>query len=77
MRQAGIIAAAALYALEHHVNRLADDHANAQRLAAGIRRIERLRLNPEMVETNLVFFQVDPSWGTAGELSSALEAAGS
>jgi threonine aldolase len=76
MRQAGIIAAAALYALEHHVNRLADDHANAQRLAAGIRRIERLRLNPEMVETNLVFFQVDPSWGTAGELSSALEARG-
>jgi threonine aldolase len=76
MRQAGIIAAAALYALEHHVDRLADDHANAQRLAAGIRRIERLRLIPEKVETNLVFFQVDPSWGTAGELSSALETRG-
>ena len=76
MRQAGILAAAALYALEHQVDRLADDHVNAQRLAAGIRRIDRLRLNPETIETNLVFFQVDPSWGTAGELSSALERRG-
>jgi threonine aldolase len=58
MRQAGVIAAGALYALEHHVDRLADDHANARRLAQGIRGIDRLRL----------FFRVARDWGTAAEL---------
>ena len=43
MRQAGVLAAAALYALDHHVDRLAEDHANARRLADGIRRIDQLR----------------------------------
>jgi len=72
MRQAGIVAAGALYALEHHIDRLADDHANAKRLAEGIRRISRLTLASETVETNLLFFRVDPAWGTAAELSSRL-----
>ena len=72
MRQAGVIAAAALYALENHVERLAEDHANAQRLADGIRQIDELRLEPDPVDTNLVFFQVDPSWGTAAEFSAQL-----
>jgi len=72
MRQAGVLAAAALYALEHHVDRLAEDHANAQRLAEGIRRIDRLRLDPDTVDTNLVFFHVDPGWGTAAEFSAKL-----
>jgi threonine aldolase len=72
MRQAGILAAAALYALEHHVDRLAEDHANAQRLAAGIRRIGGLRLDPDLVDTNLLFFQVDPRLGTAAEFSEGL-----
>ena len=76
MRQAGIIAAGALYALEHHVDRLAEDHANAQRLAAGIRQIERLRLSPETVDTNLVFFCVDPAWGTAADFSAELKKRG-
>jgi threonine aldolase len=48
MRQAGVIAAAALYALDHHVERLADDHARARRLAAGI------GSDPAVVETNFV-----------------------
>ena len=48
MRQAGVLAAAALYALEHHVDRLAEDHANARRLADGIARIDGLRLDPEI-----------------------------
>ena len=72
MRQAGIVAAGALYALEHHVDRLADDHANAQRLAEGIRQIPRLTLVTETVQTNLLFFRVDPAWGSAAEFSSRL-----
>ena len=60
MRQAGILAAAALYALDHHVDRLAEDHANAQKLAAGLRQIPGLRLEPETVDTNLVFFHLEP-----------------
>ena len=67
MRQAGILAAAALYALDHHLDRLAEDHANARRLAEGICRIAGLRLDPETVDTNILFFCVDPAWGTAGE----------
>jgi threonine aldolase len=73
MRQAGIIAAGALYALEHHVERLADDHANAQLLADAIRQIEGLELRPAEVETNLVIFQVDPAICSAPELSSRLK----
>jgi len=59
MRQAGIIAAAALYALEHHVDRLADDHANARRLAAGIAGAPHVRLDPQGVDSNMVFFELD------------------
>jgi threonine aldolase len=76
MRQAGILAAAALYALEHHVQRLAEDHANAQRLAAGIRQIDRLQLCPDTIDTNLLFFRVDPSWGTAADFSACLKQRG-
>lgn len=56
MRQAGIIAAGAVYALEHHVERLAEDHANAQTLAQGLAEIDGLAVEP--VETNLVFFDI-------------------
>ncbi len=72
MRQAGVLAAAALYALDHHIDRLADDHAHARQLAEGIARIDELRLDPEVVDTNLVFFHVDPVWGPAGEFSRRL-----
>ena len=72
MRQAGVLAAAAIYALDHHVERLAEDHANAQRLAAGIRQIERLRLAPETIDTNLLFFRVEPAWMTAAEFCTRL-----
>jgi len=75
-RQAGIIAAGALYALENHVDRLAEDHENAQRLAEAIRRLDPLRLQPESVDTNLVFFRVDPAWGTAAELAARLQQRG-
>jgi threonine aldolase len=63
MRQSGIIAAACEYALDHNVARLADDHANAQRLAAGIAAIDGLRIDRATVETNLVYFDVvAPAW---------------
>ncbi len=58
MRQAGIIAAAGVHALEHHVERLAEDHANARRLARRIRDIEGLALVYDEIETNMVYFDV-------------------
>jgi threonine aldolase len=58
MRQAGIIAAAGVYALEHHVERLAEDHANARRLAEGLSDLPGVALDPATVETNIVFFDV-------------------
>jgi threonine aldolase len=57
MRQAGILAAAGIHALEHHVERLAEDHANARRLAAGLERLG-FRVDPPP-ETNMVLFEVD------------------
>jgi len=59
MRQSGVIAAAALYALEHHVDRLAEDHANARRLARGLAELPHIRLDPDGVDTNMVFFELD------------------
>lgn len=76
MRQAGVLAAAALYALEHHVPRLADDHANARRLADGIRVLGGLRLDPDQVDTNIVFFQVAPTLGSAADFSARLRRRG-
>jgi len=73
LRQAGIVAAAALYALDHHVERLAEDHANAREFANRIATLPHLRCDAAKVETNLVFFEVDTAWGTAAELSSALK----
>lgn len=57
MRQAGILAAAGIYALEHHVDRLAEDHANARRLAGGLERLG-LTVDP-LPETNMVMFHVE------------------
>ena len=58
MRQAGIIAAGGLYALRHHVKRLAEDHANARRLAEGLAALPGVSIDPATVETNLVFFDL-------------------
>ncbi len=58
MRQSGILAAAGLYALEHHVSRLADDHAHAKRLAARLAQIPAIIINPDAVDTNILFFDV-------------------
>jgi threonine aldolase len=59
MRQAGIMAAACLYALDHNVERLATDHANARRLAEGLAELPGVELDPATVESNIVIFAVD------------------
>ena len=61
MRQAGIIAAAGLYALEHNVERLAEDHQHAKLLAERISSARGLRINPQEVDTNILFLQLDPA----------------
>ena len=59
MRQVGIIAAAALYALEHNIDRLAEDHANARRLAEGLAELPGIAIDLDKVETNIVRFSVE------------------
>ena len=62
MRQGGIIAAAGVYALEHMVDRLADDHANAKLLARGLAELPMVDLDPENIDTNIVIFGVRGDW---------------
>lgn len=76
MRQAGIIAAAALHALDHHVERLADDHANAQILASAVQEVDGLSLEWGVPETNLVWVVVEPKLGTAADVAARLRADG-
>ena len=59
MRQAGILAATGVHALEHHVDRLAEDHRRARTLAESFDAIDGLRVNLESVQTNLVYFDID------------------
>lgn len=76
MRQAGILAAACLYALDHHVERLAEDHRNARVIAEAIADTPCLCLDPAEVHTNLIWFSVDPDLGTAKEVAAALKERG-
>jgi threonine aldolase len=71
MRQAGIIAAGALYALRHQIDRLADDHALAAMIGNAVEQIPGLTLQPPP-ETNIVIFHLQPELGTAGEFSARL-----
>lgn len=76
MRQAGIIAAAGIVALTEMVDRLAEDHANARRLAEGLDGIEGLAADPAVVHTNIVFFEITDRRTTAAALAAALAEAG-
>src|SRR5262245_34474544 len=76
MRQAGIIAAAGVYALEHHVARLAEDHAHAALLARALSELPAVSLNPAQVETNIVIFDIGASGRRATEVGECLEIAG-
>jgi threonine aldolase len=74
MRQAGIIAAGALYALENHRERLAEDHANARLLAEGLSQVEGIEVDLDSVQTNIIIFQTPGT--SAAALSKALEKEG-
>jgi threonine aldolase len=71
LRQAGIVAAAGLYALDHNVDRLADDHANARLLAEGLAALPTVSIDADLVETNIVIFEVDDAPARAAELQEA------
>jgi threonine aldolase len=76
MRQCGVLAAAALYALDHHRERLVEDHAHAQLLGGAVRQSPGLKLEPAEVETNIVIFRVHPNLGASAEFVAALEREG-
>lgn len=76
MRQVGFLAAGCLYAMDRHVDRLAEDHANAKRLAKAVAEVPGLTLLSPTVETNLVWFEVSSSIGTAREVAGRLKEKG-
>lgn len=76
LRQAGMMAAAAIFALENNVTRMGEDHHNAQILARMVAKIPGLSLNESGVPTNLVYIHVDPKLGNAGQLSAKLRQKG-
>jgi threonine aldolase len=76
MRQSGVLAAAGLYALEHNVDRLADDHANARLFAELIADVPGIEVAPDQVPTNIVVFAVAPGTVAAPDLSARLRARG-
>lgn len=76
LRQAGMLAAAGIYALDHHVERLAIDHANAQRLADIMSSVEGVTLFDDAVDSNLVFVDVAATGLAATSISHALEEQG-
>ena len=71
MRQVGILAAAGLYGLDHHVDRLAEDHENAKLLASRLRASPRVRLVADPVETNIVIFSLSPDAPDAAAVVAA------
>ena len=72
MRQSGIIAAAGVYALDKHVDRLADDHTNARRFAEALAQIPGVGIDADQVETNMVYFEVRESGLDAAEVAKRL-----
>jgi threonine aldolase len=76
MRQSGILAAAGIYALEHHIGRLKVDHDHAKRLARRLQQIPTVRINPQDVDTNIVIFDVIGHHLTPPAIVAALKQAG-
>lgn len=76
MRQAGILAAAGIVALTEMVERLADDHANARRLAEGIATMEGIEVDPATIESDIVIFALDHPAMTPAQLSASLKEQG-
>ena len=73
MRQAGVLAAAGIVALNEMVDRLADDHANARKLAEGLAEIPGLSIDPALIKTDIVYFEVKRDDMTVAELVKRLE----
>jgi threonine aldolase len=73
LRQSGILAAGCIYALDHHVERLAEDHANAKLLAEGLAALPRVDLDPAQVETNIVIFDVEDAPALQARLAQDVE----
>ncbi len=65
MRQVGVIAAAGIYSLDNMIERLAEDHANAKKLAQGLAEIDGISVDPDNIHSNIVFFNIPPGTGTA------------
>ena len=76
MRQIGMLAAAAHFALDHNIERLADDHANATSLAKAVSAVAPKVVNPAEVETNIVVLDLTGANATAAEINAELKAAG-
>jgi len=76
MRQAGILAAAGIWALEHNVERLSDDHARARRLAEALSDLPGIELQLSRVQTNIIIFNVSRPGLSAGALVDKLKAEG-
>ena len=76
MRQVGIIAAAGIYALEHHLDRLKEDHDNAKRLALGLKEIREISVDPDHVETNIILFDMAGAGMTALEFIDRMKKEG-
>jgi threonine aldolase len=72
MRQIGFLAAAGIYALDHHIERLAEDHQKAKRLAEALSKIPGIEIDPERVQTNILYFEVKKKGWTAQKLVEEL-----
>ncbi|MGB7574407.1 MAG: low-specificity L-threonine aldolase [Thermodesulfobacteriota bacterium] len=73
MRQVGIIAAAGIYALDHHFERLKEDHQNAKRLGVGLKEFKGVSIDPRHVETNIVIFDVANTRVTALQVAEMMK----
>ncbi len=76
MRQAGILAAAGIYALEHNVERLGEDHRRAKKLAQALAGMKLVKLNPDHIQTNIVIFDISPTGQTPAQVQARLEEEG-
>ncbi|MGE3181880.1 MAG: low specificity L-threonine aldolase [Phycisphaerae bacterium] len=76
MRQSGLLAAAAIFALDHNVERLVEDHRNARLLAEKIAEVPGLRIDPKTVETNIVVFEIDERYGSVATFVAMLDKIG-
>ncbi len=73
LRQSGILAAGCLYALDHHVERLAEDHANARALAEGLASLPGVSIDPAEVHTNIVVFEVEDAQAFVAQVAEEVE----